>query len=166
VWAQIKNVATGSIRSLINRARLTIGLSLALDLSPEMIHGIQFWCGSWQEAKLNAQLRRHALTRCGSMGRTAIFKQYYAPATPVGTDHPQKRLVSFLDPLVSNQQQYIATPGVEHAMENSPGSIPCDQDAFLLADVTVAIVQGRCLGEDGLIQHQRNRAFTGKQSVF
>ena len=51
-------------------------------------------------------------------------------------------------------------------MENTFGPIPCDPDAFLLADMSVATVQGGCRGDYSLIEHQRNRAFTGKKPMF
>jgi hypothetical protein len=100
------------------------------------------------------------------MGRVLILKEYDLPSAPMGTDHPQEGLVGFLHPFFSDQQQHIAAPHIEYAVEDALGSIAGDRHADLGADTPIAGIERRGLANDGLVEHQEQRARACGQAAF
>ena len=84
----------------------------------------------------------------------------------MGANHREEGLVRLLEPFVGNQQQQVPTPDIEHAMEDTSSMRAPDGDAHLLPKAPVALIQGWDLRDDGLIEHQDDRALPYGQAAF
>ena len=64
-------------------------------------------------------------------------------------DHNEEGLMSFLDPLLGDQQEYLSVLDIEHTMEDAPSVIPRDRDADLLPNMAIACIERWSLGNKG-----------------
>src|SRR4029434_3085631 len=149
-----EQILTRHIGRGIDRNGRAIGEPAAFNMPPEMVHGIQFWCGNRQQPELDVQRRGHLPTLLGSMRRSTIFEQHDVPSSPLRPYHRKEVLMRVLIPMVCDQQRDHACPYVEGAVEHAPGSITGNGDAYRLPKPTVATRSGWGFRNDRPIQHQ------------
>src|SRR6266849_6906458 len=100
------------------------------------------------------------------MRRPPIFKQHDLPAAPMCPNHGQKVLMGLLHPLVGDQSQHLPAFAIEDPVQNTLAPIATNRDPDLLTTPPIATVQRRSLTNDGLIQHQENRALPLREPPF
>jgi hypothetical protein len=100
------------------------------------------------------------------VGRAAILKQDEVPAAPVRAHPFQKVLVGQFIPHLGDQQEHLPRQDVDRAMEDAFGPLAGNGHAHLLADVAIAAVEGRRLGDDGFIEHEQDRALMAPEALF
>jgi hypothetical protein len=71
-----------------------------------------------------------------------------------------------LIPHIRNQQQYVATPDINHTMEDAAGMMPTHRNTDLLPTAPVTVIQRWGLGDDGLIEHQHDGTYTVAEASF
>ncbi len=81
-------------------------------------------------------------------------------------DHLQEVLMRHLIPDFRDQQQDLAAPDIDDAMQDALLAIARDGDAALVPDPTVTTVERRRLTDDDLIEHQDDRALARQKSAF
>lgn len=131
-----------------------------------MIHRIQFWTGSWQQANLYAQVRRELPTVFGCGGCSSILKQHDSPTAPMTPYHVQKVLVRLLVPNIGDQQQHITTSDIDGSVKYAPGAAASDRNAGLLAYAAVTTIQWRRFANYRLIKHENDCALLGEKATF
>jgi hypothetical protein len=68
--------------------------------------------------------------------------------------------------IMRDQERQVSGGDVERAVNDAFGSLADNGNALLLADAAIAIIQGRCLGDDDLIQHQDDRSLPLEKPAF
>ena len=71
-----------------------------------------------------------------------------------------------LGPLLGDQQGHIPAADIDRPVEDPLGAIAGDRDPDLLADVAVAAIQWRRLGDDRLVEHQQHGAGAALQPAL
>ena len=131
-----------------------------------MIHRVEFRRGAWQQAHLDAELRRHLQTLLSLVRRATILKQDDVPSAPVRTNHPEKSLVRLLHPFSADEQQCVATADIQTAMKDALLPIAGDGNKGLLPSPTITTVERRGLGDDRLVEHQHDGALAPRDPAF
>lgn len=154
----LQNRLTGLIRSGVNRGHGAIGEDSALHMAPEMVHGVQLRGRRGQKSEGHMQVLGQPATRGGRMGRSPILKEHELPAPPMGANHPEEGAMRHLVPGLRDTQHDITAPDIQHPVQDAPGMRPGDRHRHLLSPGPIAVGEGRHLGDDGLIEHEEDRA--------
>src|SRR5262245_25748368 len=88
------------------------------------------------------------------------------PATPMRADHSQEGLMGVLIPHIRNQQEHVATPDIEHTMEDTAGMMAPHWNTDLLPTAPVTVIQRWGLRDDGFIKHQHDGPDTVAEPAF
>jgi len=80
--------------------------------------------------------------------------------------HLQEELMGLLIPHVGDEEQDIPRGDIEHAMQDPPSAVPSNGDADLLTDSAITTVEWWSFRDDGLIQHEDDRAEAASKPPF
>ena len=67
---------------------------------------------------------------------------------------------------LGDQQRDITAPDVDRPVEDALGAVAGDRHADLLADVAIARLERRSLGDDRLVEHQQDGACTPPKTAL
>ena len=131
-----------------------------------MIHRVEFRSCAGQKPDFNAEINSQLLALFCRVRCAAILKQDDMPTASVSPDQLQEVLMRDLIPGLSDEEQDIATPDIDHAMQNALAAIAGDWDQSLLPNPAITTIKRRGLGNDHLIKHQDDASFFATQASF
>lgn len=135
-------------------------------MTPQVVHGVQLRGGPRQQPHFDPQALRIGQAGGGLVLAGPILEQDDVPTPPLRPDQRQKPLVRPLVPRRADPQRNRAAVNVDGPMQDALVPVARDRHPQLLPDVPVGGVQGRRLGDDGLVEHQQQGTHTPLQAAF